>query len=701
MARQQLAPPFTEKILTYATDDFPFLPHIRCMLSCEDESKSLDCLHEAPTKAQLRGSLMNHVGFRNAYHNFVKDYLRKHLEEEILVFESSPNLRIHYAHSKFSVGPHTDGDYGHSPYEINFWVPLTVATGTASLFAESSPGQGDFHSFEAQYGDAVRFYGSRCLHFTRDNNTDCTRVSFDFRIVKFSDFFVSGIPLHGNSRARSLFSYYDVMGPNGIISEDHWASLAQGTIVTTHPYSGMDKMLETAEIVSLETAEIVSSKSLPGRTRSPSCEHHQRCVNEWGSERAARTNCARCSWLQHRPPLLQSLVYMDRSGNEVPWLAENPDQNAPWGLGCVICNAAQKKGLNNQVTAFSQFTFASGPSGVLCGYQPLFRHGNCARKQHQRGDSRPRLAFDEGHQIALREFGARDIEGTPMQQSMEHLRTEMTTFKDEVRVEVNNVKSKVSKVEDTLKLQGVRMKEFEAKLNEGAMQNSSGIAIDEELRKRVDEIESTFTQGLLTLPKSINTLVIGGLKVSYTAAVQWVNKISRDSRAAAPIDTYKKSRPEDPFKGVMFLKFRNIQEAENTLLILKDEVARENVGKDGQHRIWCDFEFPIEKRLCDGFLTDLRKQLLEWNFPKECIEVDKELGFMKVEGAMVVKVDVKGQEFDVQWVNAAWANCGQLQSSEELRAIKGKAVGRLAKSKARISKSLGKDLSDDANGAQT
>eukprot|EP00913_Durusdinium_trenchii_P029084 g27269.t2 len=64
------------------------------------------------------------------------------LEEEMLIFEHCPNLRIHLSGER-----------------INWWVPLTPCSGSASLWAESAPGLGDFHAFEVQPGEAVRFYG--------------------------------------------------------------------------------------------------------------------------------------------------------------------------------------------------------------------------------------------------------------------------------------------------------------------------------------------------------------------------------------------------------------------------------------------------------------------------------------------------------------------------------------------------------------
>ena len=79
--------------------------------------------------------------------------------------------------------PHCDADYFHDANEINYWVPLTRVGGCNSLWSESAPGAGDYAPFEAGPGEAVRFYGNRCRHYTVPNDGGGVRVSFDFRVI--------------------------------------------------------------------------------------------------------------------------------------------------------------------------------------------------------------------------------------------------------------------------------------------------------------------------------------------------------------------------------------------------------------------------------------------------------------------------------------------------------------------------------------
>ena len=69
--------------------------------------------------------------------------------EDTLVFQSFPCVRVNRP-GEFSIGPHTDAQYGHGPGNINFYVPLTKIWGTNSLFLESSPGAQNWHPIEVR-----------------------------------------------------------------------------------------------------------------------------------------------------------------------------------------------------------------------------------------------------------------------------------------------------------------------------------------------------------------------------------------------------------------------------------------------------------------------------------------------------------------------------------------------------------------------
>ena len=140
------------------------------------------CARGPDLPAELKAA---HAAFDAAYVDFVRDVVLPNLADPRgILFQRRPTFRCHLAGGGVPTGrPHCDSEYGHQHGELNFWLPLTRASGSNSLYAESAPGLADFASFELEYGECQRFWGARCLHFTKANETSRTRVSFDFRVV--------------------------------------------------------------------------------------------------------------------------------------------------------------------------------------------------------------------------------------------------------------------------------------------------------------------------------------------------------------------------------------------------------------------------------------------------------------------------------------------------------------------------------------
>ncbi|CAK0899724.1 unnamed protein product [Prorocentrum cordatum] len=224
--------PFTEETLEYSVDEFPFLQQIYRTLFGDSLAKTSSLGEQLKSLSSSNGHFAvgrgkNRSIDESIYHRFLRDFIRPHLGDDLLLFERYANLRTHVRGSRALTGPHKDADYKHSPYEINFWR-MTPVFGNASLWAESSPGLGDYHPFVGSYGTAVRFYGNQCMHFTKDNDTDHTRFSFDFRVIRLRDFERCGIGVPGRESDSPwvLFRYYGIMGPDGALSESDWGATA-------------------------------------------------------------------------------------------------------------------------------------------------------------------------------------------------------------------------------------------------------------------------------------------------------------------------------------------------------------------------------------------------------------------------------------------------------------------------------------------
>ena len=118
-------------------------------------------------------------------------------------YQSIPSARIQLPNAQ-SVNFHTDQFYGHGSEIRNFWLPLTKVSGENSMYVvDDNDSVGLIESMrnnEASivamnqmcidkskplsmlYGDLFCFHSSM-LHGTVVNQTDSTRVSFDFRMV--------------------------------------------------------------------------------------------------------------------------------------------------------------------------------------------------------------------------------------------------------------------------------------------------------------------------------------------------------------------------------------------------------------------------------------------------------------------------------------------------------------------------------------
>ena len=180
----------------------------------------LSQLHSDPDAKDLvfRRIAENPKQFQATYDEFVRSVCAPRLSTlcgtSKVYYQAFPCIRI-IQPGEFSIGPHADVSYGHHPFSINFYVPLTSISGTSSLYLESIPGKKDWHPIEGVYADEVRhFAGGMNLHWTTENMTGKTRVSLDFRIIldKFYHALKCGGSMEGGQKDvyREKEGYYCV-----------------------------------------------------------------------------------------------------------------------------------------------------------------------------------------------------------------------------------------------------------------------------------------------------------------------------------------------------------------------------------------------------------------------------------------------------------------------------------------------------------
>lgn len=178
--------------LTYDTSTFNFSLRVARMLGVHD----LTSLEPPPDlKLLTRETDQSPPDYQRFYSQFWRlRRLYERLVEEVVApfigepycYQAVPTLRIHYR-KNVAVGEfHKDSDYNHPDGEINFWVPLTPAWASNSLWVEHQPGSAK--PVQARPGEIVVFDAVNVGHGNKVNRTRSTRVSFDFRCLPLSQY---------------------------------------------------------------------------------------------------------------------------------------------------------------------------------------------------------------------------------------------------------------------------------------------------------------------------------------------------------------------------------------------------------------------------------------------------------------------------------------------------------------------------------
>jgi hypothetical protein len=129
------------------------------------------------------------------YHEFVCQHIAPQIAEAFtstgsqataIAFQANPSLRVNTPAARPAGRRHRDRDYGHQPAQVNYWLPLSPAFGSNTLHVEgicAAGGPEVATPLEGGFGTLHRFNGNELYHFTRPNDSDCTRVSLDFRVA--------------------------------------------------------------------------------------------------------------------------------------------------------------------------------------------------------------------------------------------------------------------------------------------------------------------------------------------------------------------------------------------------------------------------------------------------------------------------------------------------------------------------------------
>lgn len=207
-------------VLTYDLNEFPFPSLIATLLGADD----LEKLHELARRHDPNSHDQDsddHALFyrqyetvRPLYERLVREVIAPSYDEDLVV-QRVPTFRVHRPGAVAVSTFHKDSDFNHQPATVNHWLPLTRAFSTNSMWIESAPGAGDFAPVEVVPGEVLRFDAVNYQHGNYANDTDVSRVSFDFRIIPMSEYQDTGLSTVNAGTRMDLTSYYMVLGPDG------------------------------------------------------------------------------------------------------------------------------------------------------------------------------------------------------------------------------------------------------------------------------------------------------------------------------------------------------------------------------------------------------------------------------------------------------------------------------------------------------
>lgn len=144
--------------------------------------------------------------FTRLYEQFILEIIKPIYNEQI-VYQTIPTFRVAYPNN-IAVGEwHKDkwyrnGDWAVEVKEDNFFLPLTDAFDTNTIWAETEEDKGDYIPMNCKYGELIQWDGCNLTHGNKINETGKTRVSVDFRIIKYSNYKPSD---HGSINTKTKF----------------------------------------------------------------------------------------------------------------------------------------------------------------------------------------------------------------------------------------------------------------------------------------------------------------------------------------------------------------------------------------------------------------------------------------------------------------------------------------------------------------
>lgn len=152
--------------------------------------------------------------FMVLYYEFIEKVIKPTFKSTEIVFQKIPTFRLHFP-GNLAVGEfHRDRNYRDKSWskhvqEYNFFLPVTEAYDTNTIWLESEEGKEDFFPMNTEYGKVVKWDGSNLLHGNKTNEESTTRISFDFRVMPIDRYIPSNKGSINTNTKFMIGDYYD------------------------------------------------------------------------------------------------------------------------------------------------------------------------------------------------------------------------------------------------------------------------------------------------------------------------------------------------------------------------------------------------------------------------------------------------------------------------------------------------------------
>jgi hypothetical protein len=208
--------------LNYNIIDFPFKKMLEHLFEVVDLSSLTDNVEiftrEKDQSTQYHKKYYEWTQteqFSQVYNNFILNVIRP-LYNESIACQSIPTFRVAYTNN-IAVGEwhkdkqYRDLDWALEVHEDNFFLPFTDAFDTNTIWVESEEDKEDYAPMNCNYGELIQWDGSNLKHGNKINKTGKSRVSVDFRVIKYSNYKPSEFGSINTNSKFQIGNYYKLI----------------------------------------------------------------------------------------------------------------------------------------------------------------------------------------------------------------------------------------------------------------------------------------------------------------------------------------------------------------------------------------------------------------------------------------------------------------------------------------------------------